>query len=201
MAEYESFRPVFAGQQNTLDALKTLGLLQQSRSNQNFWYVLLADQQSYFSQPAGPISTNKPARTNLAPPAISFLTEGPASATSSTNISPAKPGFIAELCVPDAEEAARRRLSQLVSDLKQQRLFSKVDLLSDDLRRNLADPKVVIPERHFVLALDLAETELRQPLRLKSLTAPGSTRSSPKRGSRSPAPSSDTTDKLSQTQP
>ena len=33
VAEYESFRPVFAGQQNTLDALKTLGLLQQSRSN------------------------------------------------------------------------------------------------------------------------------------------------------------------------
>jgi hypothetical protein len=45
-----------------------------------------------------------------------------------------------------------------------QRLFSKVDLLSDDLRRNLADPKVIIPDRDFVLALDFAETEFQQAL-------------------------------------
>ena len=64
-AEYEGFRPLFASQQNTLDTLQTLALLQQSRSNRSFWYVLLADQQSYFSQPTGPPSTNKPARTNL----------------------------------------------------------------------------------------------------------------------------------------
>jgi hypothetical protein len=39
-----------------------------------------------------------------------------------------------------------------------------VDLLSDDLRRNLADPKVIIPDRDFVLALDFAETEFQQAL-------------------------------------
>ena len=64
-AEYESFRPLFASQQNTLDYLQTLALLQQSRSNRNFWYVLVADQQSYFSQPPGPPSTNKPPRISL----------------------------------------------------------------------------------------------------------------------------------------
>ena len=59
-AEYEGLRPVFAAQQNTLDTLKTLALLQESCSNRSIWYVALADQQSYFSQPpAGSLTTNK----------------------------------------------------------------------------------------------------------------------------------------------
>ena len=168
-AEYESFRPLFASQQNTLDTLQTLALLQQSRSNRSFWYVLLADQQTYFSQPPGPPSTNKPPRTNL------FATVGqpsqrrsgrnfPAASAASTNLSPAKPGLIAELCIPEDADGARQIRRQLVDELKEQRLFSKVDLLSDDLRRNLADPKVIIPDRDFVLGLDFAETEFQQPL-------------------------------------
>ena len=52
---------------------------------------------------------------------------------------------------PGRCRGARRIRRQLVDDLKEQRLFSKVDLLSDDLRRNLADPKVIIPDRDFVL--------------------------------------------------
>jgi hypothetical protein len=39
-----------------------------------------------------------------------------------------------------------------------------VDLLSEDLRRQLADPKVVVADRDFVLTLDFAETEFQQPL-------------------------------------
>ena len=65
-----------------------------------------------------------------------------------------KPGFIAELCIPEDADGARRVRRELVDELKEQKLFSKVDLLSDDLRRHLADPKVVIPDRNFVLALD-----------------------------------------------
>jgi len=71
-------------------------------------------------------------------------------------------------------------LTTLVKGLKQQALFSKVDLLSDDLRRNLADPKVLVPDRHFVLALDFAEPELQKLARTKRATlAPA--RSGPKR--------------------
>jgi hypothetical protein len=77
---------------------------------------------------------------------------------------PAKPGFIVELCIPEDADGARRVRRELVDELKEQRLFSKVDLLSDDLRRNLADPKVIIPDRDFVLALDFAETEFQQAL-------------------------------------
>jgi hypothetical protein len=167
-AEYESFRPFFASQQNTLDTLRTLVLMQQSRSNRSFWYVLLADQQTYFGQPPGPAATNKPPRTNLFAPVSnrprSVSTEYSFASSTSTNLSPAKLGFIAELCIPEDADGVRRVRRELVDELKEQRLFSKVDLLSDDLRRSLAEPKVVIPDRDFVLALDFAETEFQQAL-------------------------------------
>jgi len=176
LTQYEALRPVIAAQQNTLDTLRTLSLLQQSRSNRSFWYVLLADQQSYFSQPPALLSTNRPAKTNLLssvlePPHPGFLAS-PGYPAALTNAALAKPGYIAEVCVPGDPEATRQALSELVNGLKQQRLFSKVDLLSDDLRRSLADPKVITPERDFVLALDFAETDFLQPARTKKPRAP-----------------------------
>lgn len=186
--EYEGFRPLFAGQQNTLDTLKTLVLLQESRSNRSFWYVLLADQQSYFNQLPGISSTNKLSRTNvfaaLASRSRGASSEFSAASATSTNLSPAKPGFIAELCIPEDADGARRVRRQLVDQIKEQRLFSKVDLLSDDLRRNLADSKVVVPDRDFVLVLDFAETEFQQALLLKKLLPGGPSRSSSKRAVR-----------------
>jgi Tfp pilus assembly PilM family ATPase len=170
MAEYEGLRPMFAAQQNTVDTLKTVAFLQQSRSNRSFWYVVLADQQSYFSQPPALSFTNKAGGTNLTPlPGQTGPIPGAfaALAATSTNLSLGKPGFIAELSIPEDVESARKLLSQLVNDLKQQPLFAKVDLLSADLRRDLADPKVTIPGEHRVLALDFAETEFQQPLTLR----------------------------------
>ncbi len=182
VTEYEGLRPVFASQQNTVDTLKTLALLQQSRSNRSFWYVLLADQQSYFSQPLIN-STNKTARTNLIAAVSAKPMGGAPGSVLSTNLSPAKPGFIAELSIPEEPENARRALGQLVNGLKEEKLFSKVDLLSDDLRRDLADPKVFIPDRHFVLALDFAQTEFQQPSITRKPPAPG-TRNNTRRPTR-----------------
>ena len=161
VGEYETFRPLFASQGNTVDVLNTLALLQQSRSNHSFWYVLIADQQSYFTAPAAAGSTNKPAKTGLGSGAEKNPVGG---SQGSTNLNSARPGMIAELVVPEDAELARVTLSQLVKELKQQPLFSKVDLLSEDLRRDLADPKVVVPGRDYVLALDFASTNLVQPL-------------------------------------
>lgn len=204
LAEYESLRPVLAAQQNTLDTIKTLALLQQSRSNRGFWYVLLADQQSYFSQPPAILSTNRPAKTNLLGAAIDMPRLGPLvvhpPAAALTNGAPAKPGFIAELCVPGDAEASRQALSDLVNGLKQQRLFSKVDLLSDDLRRNLADPKVAINDRDFVLALDFAETDFQQPAHWRRPAIPGPGRP-PKRAARPGWTTSDTAGTTGQTAP
>jgi hypothetical protein len=195
MAEYESLRPVLAAQQNSLDTLKTLALLQQSRSNRSFWYILLADQQSYFSQPPALLATNRPAKTNLLSTVIEPLRLGPLvvrpPASSLTNSVPARPGFIAELCVPGDAEASRQALSELVNSLKQQRLFSKVDLLSDDLRRNLADSKVAITDRDFVLAMDFAETDFQQPAHWRHAPGSGPARPVSKRAARSPLGSSE----------
>ena len=75
--------------------------------------------------------------------------------------SPARPGLIAELCVPEDADAARSTLSLVVNSLQKAPVFERVDLLSEDLRRSLADPKVILPERHFALALDFATTEFQ----------------------------------------
>jgi Tfp pilus assembly PilM family ATPase len=180
--EYETLRPLFAAEQNTLDTLKTLSLLQQSRSNRSFWYVLLADQQSYFNPPASMIATNRLLKTNNTPAILGpFPLSLPVNAP--TNISPARPGLIVELSSPEAGEASRATLSQLVNQLKQQPLFSKVDSLSDDLRRNLAEGNVIIPDKHFALSLFFAETGFQQPLlQRKSSTPP---RAGPRRPGRS----------------
>ncbi len=173
LSEYDTLRPLFAEQQNTLDALRSLSLLQQSRTNRDFWFVLVADQQSYFSAPPASLtSTNKPGSTNVT--SLASIGNGPdfpGLPVPVTNAVPAKAGFIAEVCVPGEPDVARRTLGELVNQLNQSRIFSKVDLLSDDLRRNLADPKLVIPDRHFVLALDFAETSFQQPLRAKNAPA------------------------------
>jgi Tfp pilus assembly PilM family ATPase len=193
LAEYESLRPVLAAQQNTLDTLKTQALLQQSRSNRSFWYVLVADQQSYFSQPPALLATNRPAKTNLLGATLDIARLGPLlhpTMAGLTNGAPAKPGFIVELCVPGDAEVSRQALSELVNGLKQQRLFSKVDLLSDDLRRSLADPKVLINDRDYVLALDFAETDFQQPARPRR--SPGGQSRPPKRAARQNWTSSET---------
>lgn len=169
-AEFDKLRPLFERQQNTVDTLHTLAQLQQARGKQDFWYVLLADQQSYFSQPVTAATTNQP----VSPSEYAGF-RGPA-----TNTSPAKPGFIAELCVPGNADAARRTLSAVVNDLKKDPVFARVDLLSEDLRRNLTDPKVIVPERHFALALDFANTEFQQPVDLKKPRPSPSSRFGPR---------------------
>jgi hypothetical protein len=196
VAQYESLRPIFAAQQNTLDTLKTLSLLEQTRSNRSYWYVLLADQQSYFSQTPALLSTNRPAKTNVIGGAIEPLRPAPvvprAFSTAITNLALARPGFIVELCVPGEADGSRQVLSDLVNSLKQQRLFSKVDLLSDDLRRSLADPKVTVADRDFVLALDFAETDFLQPAHSKKSIAPPTPRPPARRTARPSWESSET---------
>jgi hypothetical protein len=122
-------------------------------------------------------------------------------AAASGNAAPARPGFIVELCVPGDAEASRQMLSELVNELKQQRLFSKVDLLSDDLRRNLADAKVTVADRDFVLGLDFAETDFQQPVRWRRSGTPGPARPPPKRSARSAWTTPETTGGVIETTP
>jgi len=77
--------------------------------------------------------------------------------------------------VPASADAARSTLSLVVNSLKQAPVFERVDLLSEDLRRSLADPKVILPERHFALALDFAATEF-QAVTVRQIHPPRSSR-------------------------
>jgi len=199
VSEYESLRPLFARQQNTLDILNSLRLLQQTRTNQNYWYVLLADQQSYFNAPRTFNGTNKVftlSSTNT-PATLSALAN---SVSSGTNASPAKPGLIAELSVAQDSEATRILLSQLVRTLKPQPLFSKVDLLPDDLRRNLADPKVIVPDRDFILVMDFAASDFQASGRVKKPPA-ATVRSGTRRAARQTQPATETADTPTTSQP
>jgi hypothetical protein len=154
LERFDAFRPLFERQQFTRDTLHTLRRLDEVRGDQNFWCALVADQTSYFSHPPASSATNPPAAEPLRP-----RTGFPAA----TNPPPARPGYIAELCVPGDLDSARRLLSTLVNDLKKDAVFARVDLLSEDLRRPLADPKVLLPDRHFAVALDFAATEFQPP--------------------------------------
>lgn len=175
LSRYRALRPVLAAQQNTKDTLKTLALLQQTRTNANLWYLVLADQQTYFSfSDLDTVSeSNRAASATIG---LDFIM--PARAAALTNrfvgeVVPANPGFIAELCLTGQADPVRRTLQELVTSLKQNPLFSQADLLSDDLRRNVADPRLLVPDRHYVIALDFAEADFHQPVFDKARSVAG----------------------------
>ncbi len=162
LKNYDDLRPLFEHQQLTIDTLQSLARLQTARSNRTLWCVLVADQQSYFALPPTVPGTN----STHARAAGAESTQRRRDATDS----PVRPGLIAELCVPEDVESARSTLSLVVNSLKQSPVFERVDLLSEDLRRSMADPKVILPERHFALALDFATTEFQPAGTRKSRT-------------------------------
>ncbi|MBI2925478.1 MAG: pilus assembly protein PilM [Verrucomicrobia bacterium] len=176
-AEFERLAPLLQRQRQTVEALRTLHVVQQSRTQKEFWYVLLADQQSYFRGAAGAaFSTNVPADTNL------FLQV--------TNV-PAKPGFIAELCIPAESDKALKTLSDLVAELKKEPLFSNVDSLAANQRKNLVDPKVLVPDRHFSLFIEVKESEWQPPAALGKAPEPRATTNGVRKPAVGPKPKPD----------
>lgn len=142
-ALFQFLLPLLQRQRQTTAALESLQALQAAKAGKPFWFVLLADRQSYAEGATVPGSAaSPPAGTNSLPP--------PPAA-------PAAPGFVAELCIPADSEAALLTLSDLVTELKSRSLFSRVDSLPASQRRNLVDPAVLLPDRHFALALELSE--------------------------------------------
>jgi Tfp pilus assembly PilM family ATPase len=140
-AEYEKHQPVLQRQRQTLETLQALAAVEQAHSNREFWYVLFADAASYF---AG--STLPGAGTNQGSQALSVFP---------TNAAPARREFVAELCIPQEGEEMRRLLNAVVNDLKHNPLFSKVDSLPAERKRNWVDPKVLITNRVFGVAIEI----------------------------------------------
>lgn len=154
VTQYERQQPILESQRFTHDALKTLALLQQARSNRNFWFVSLADQPSYFSAIQQGVTNPAPAVTNLA---------------SGTNLIAARPALIAEVCIPEEGEAQRRTLSSLIGSLKRDPAFANVDLMPADRVRPIVDPKITIPGRVFTMSLELTTSEFPRAARLPRL--------------------------------
>jgi Tfp pilus assembly PilM family ATPase len=143
--ELERLTPLLSHQKHTLDSLAALHALQQARAQREFWFVLLADQQSYArGATLQPLGTNAPPDTNL------FVQANPP---------PSKPGLIAELCIPADNEKALKTLSDLVTELKRTPAFKNVDALAANERKQLVDPKVLVPDRHFALAIEPKEAD------------------------------------------
>jgi Tfp pilus assembly PilM family ATPase len=152
LKRYNELRPLFERQQETMDTLQSLSLLQSARSNRALWYVLVADQKSYFSPPEMLATTNSP-------PSVAEEGWGAAWYSDVSSATPARPGLIAELCVPEDADTARGTMNLVVNSLKRAPVFERVDLLPEDLRRSLADPGVILPDRHYALVLDFATTQ------------------------------------------
>jgi Tfp pilus assembly PilM family ATPase len=138
--KYEHVRPVLKSQQQTIEMLNTLSLLEKSRTNRGLWYVLFADYDSYTA-----------GRTRIVTNALSDST-GPRNA------------FVAELCLQQEGESMRSTLGQVVSELKQASMFRSVDTLPVDSRKDIANSKVLIPDRHFALSLELADDSFQKPI-------------------------------------
>lgn len=149
-AEYEQTRPVLRRQRQTAETLQTLAALQEVRTNRAFWFVLFADQASYFAGPPMPVTSTNQTNVTLT--------------VASTNAASHRREFIAELCIPQEGDEMLRILSQVVSELGRNPLFARVDVLPQERRRSLADPKVLITNRFFAVAMELGgKTPLPPP--------------------------------------
>lgn len=58
----------------------------------------------------------------------------------------------------------RQTLSKVVAGLKNSPAFTNVDMLSSDQRKFLVNTNVIVPNRHFALSIELAETAFENPL-------------------------------------
>jgi Tfp pilus assembly PilM family ATPase len=173
-AEYEQVRPILLRQQQTAETLQTLAALQEVRTNRDFWFVLFADQASYFAGSAMPAAATN--QTNVA------FTPAP------TNATPPRREFIAELCIPREGDETRRILSQVVSELGRHPLFARVDVLPQERRRSLVDPKVVITNRFFAVAIELGGKAPPPPLPAAQKPLPPPPRREPRRTAQPPRP-------------
>lgn len=175
-ARLDAMRPVLDRQRQTVEALQVLNVLQQQRTNGNYWYVLLADGTSYFA------GSNDVAGA-VPPPKTPDPRVPGAAAGLSTNVPASDRTFVAEVCLIPQGEDMRRALSELVGDLKRYTLFRNVDVLPAERRRSWVSTNLIFPERHFALELNLSESELLPAIPLPR-TVP--TNREPARGLRMP---------------
>jgi hypothetical protein len=120
------------------------------------------------------VVTNRFGLTNAAAPAVEHLS---------------KPAFVIELCVPAQGEQTLKTVGDVVAELRKDAFFGRVDSVPAAQRRAWVDPKVLIPDRHFAVAVDLADLGWRSLFEVVKLPDPliGGT-NQPRRSSTAPGP-------------
>jgi Tfp pilus assembly PilM family ATPase len=154
--EYAQVLPILRRQKSTVDFFKVFEVIQKLRDQKDLWFVLLADQESYFS--GSTLASYGLSPTNLLVP------------SKRTNMTYLTNGYVLELCIPNQGEEKLKPLNDLVAEMKKSNLFRKVDYLPANQRTNLVDPKRILPDRLFALAIELTESALYEPQWTRSTT-------------------------------
>ena len=159
---YNALRPALERQRRSLDTLEALAALEATSVDSGVWYALFADTETYVSMPEIVVTNQTNTVTAPEPPVGDTGTEARKGATGE-DLEGAR-GFIAVATVPGENENVGTIVGRLVDDLNRNSLFEHVDLLSSDRRRRLVDPAVVVPDRHYVFSMRLAENVFGRPL-------------------------------------
>ena len=158
-ASYAALGPILERRGQTLLVLRSWLGVNQVRTNDDFWLVLFADGASYMAGATAP-----QAATNVTSAALGALLGPPASPYE----------FIAEVCIPQRGETARRTLSQFVLALKRLGIFANVDALPAERKRELVDSRVIISNQVYGVSMEMpADPLLHPPPRERHRTGPG----------------------------
>lgn len=135
--DYAALHPVLEREQFTLDVLQSLAALRREPTNRGHWYALFADSASYA---AGSTLPRDLLGTNALPP-------DPAVASRE---------FVIEVCEPGEVGIWMSNLTRIVNRLREDTIFSKVDALPPERRRELVDPAVIVENRLYAMSLRMA---------------------------------------------
>ena len=139
--EYRMLQPLIQAEQKTYATLQILGAMQQIRTNQTGWMVLLADKDSYYAADALD-GTNSITLSNLIAKPL-------------TNQVDLRRGFILELVLKSDGETMREELAEWVAFFRDQDFLHNADILPADARRPLANTNRVIAGKHFAISLEM----------------------------------------------
>ncbi len=139
-AGYAALRPIMVRRGQTITTLQSWTAVNQVRTNNDYWMVLFADNLSYLE---GTAAQQTPTNQPPLAAAQSYLNPG------------RNAEFVTEVCIPQQGEPARRILSQFVFSLKALGVFSKVDELPTERKREIVDPRVMISNQVYGVSMEM----------------------------------------------
>ncbi len=136
---YRDVLPLFFYMKRTRDFLETLAFLREVSDDDRFWFVLLADQDTYFGRDSGP--------------GTSRTQEG---RVSMEDIAGEQTGFVVELCILNANDGeAQAILGEMVVNMRNAPFFWSVDKLPSGQRHDHVPQAATTDGTVYSLTLEL----------------------------------------------